>query len=183
MKRGSRRNRITLNAKTGGSHITLLVILLLLNLALMATSVSSRRNVSNSPSASSQIHPAVEPRPIRERREDGRWAGLILTPLRRLYLLIGLVPLALIAIAAGKDRVRNPLTWVSYGVVLIILTITLAIASYSSDLAGLSVLTDQAYLRFSRQNDFLRSLLMWLSGSMSVGLVLLGLTFRSRQDA
>lgn len=183
MKRSTRRNRLYLSRKGGESHVTLLLILLLLNIALMATSASSRRNSSHNAPLTTQVQASVQPLPIRERQVDERWADLILKPLRRLYLVIGLIPLVLIGIAARKDRVRNPLTWVSYGIVLIILTATLTTASYFADLAGLSALTDQAYLRFSRQNDFMRGFLTWLSGSLGLALLVFGLTMKPRQDA
>ena len=165
------------------SHITLLLLLLLLNLALMATSAWSKRNSSDNARAIAQVQAPVQVLPIREREADERWADLILKPLRRLYMVIGLIPLVLIGIAARKHRVRDPLTWVSYGTVLIILTVTLAITSYFADLAGLSVLTDQAYLRFSRQNDFMRGFLTWLPGSFGLALLVVGLRMRPRQHA
>lgn len=173
----------TVQQKRGQSHVSLLIVLMALNSTLMVMSAWSQHRATHKEPVAIQSQASVEPLKIRNGQEDQLWSDLILRPLRRLYVVIGFIPLVLIGFAVYRDRVRNRLTWLSYAAVLIMLTATLALASYFTDLAGLSLLTDQAYLGFSRQNDFMRGFLTWLPGAFGLALLVVGLTMRPRQHA
>ena len=183
MKRRKRKNQNELVRKADGSEVVLVLFLLFLNLTFMATSAWSRHDTSANAAATAQVQGYARTLPIGERQADQQWAQLILKPLRRLSLVVGLIPLVLILIAVYRDKVRNPLTRLCYGVVLITLTFTLLMAFYLTDLAGYSLLADKAYMFFSKQDFLISGLVMLLPGGFGVGLVTSGVTMTPGQSA